>query len=364
MAALGLSISEVAALSPEEQFRVVSMAIADMADHNSMATAAMDMFGTRVGTKLLPMLKQGSESFTDLQQRAHELGIVFDQEGADAAAAYTDMMHELGNSMRGVMMELGPLIGEIMTNFVPPIIDAVSAVVEWIGNNQELAGVLIAVGAAVGALFVVLGPLLVMLPGIIAAVTGAIAVFTAIAAVMSGPVALAIGAVIAIGVGIYTFWDEIGGIVMAGVGLVLQGIEMMILPFTALLDLVNYVAQAIAGVFGMQIPDFSWAGIKGGVSDMLGIDGERAAGGPVQAGKNYLVGENGPEWFSPNTSGYVHDNKTSQQMGGMNVAGPLVSISGVTLANGMDIDRLAQQLGDKLRQRLTGIGYAAGAQAI
>ena len=38
------------------------------------------------------------------------------------------------------------------------------------------------------------------------------------------------------------------------------------------------------------------------------IDGARAAGGPVSAGKNYLVGERGPEIFSPSSSGSIIPN--------------------------------------------------------
>ena len=38
------------------------------------------------------------------------------------------------------------------------------------------------------------------------------------------------------------------------------------------------------------------------------IDGARAEGGPVSAGKNYLVGERGPEIFSPSSSGSIIPN--------------------------------------------------------
>jgi hypothetical protein len=38
------------------------------------------------------------------------------------------------------------------------------------------------------------------------------------------------------------------------------------------------------------------------------IDGARASGGPVSAGKNYLVGERGPEIFSPSSSGSIIPN--------------------------------------------------------
>jgi len=44
-----------------------------------------------------------------------------------------------------------------------------------------------------------------------------------------------------------------------------------------------------------------------------GISGARALGGPVGAGGTYLVGERGPELFTPNTGGQIIPNN---QLGG------------------------------------------------
>jgi TP901 family phage tail tape measure protein len=43
---------------------------------------------------------------------------------------------------------------------------------------------------------------------------------------------------------------------------------------------------------------------------------KRAAGGPVSGGQSYLVGEEGPEMFTPSSSGYVHDAATTAGWGG------------------------------------------------
>ncbi len=42
--------------------------------------------------------------------------------------------------------------------------------------------------------------------------------------------------------------------------------------------------------------------------DISGISGQRALGGPVQANDTYLVGERGPELFTPNSSGFITPN--------------------------------------------------------
>jgi hypothetical protein len=49
----------------------------------------------------------------------------------------------------------------------------------------------------------------------------------------------------------------------------------------------------------------SIAGVFTGGDSPAPIDGARASGGPVSAGKNYLVGEEGPEIFSPKSAGKI-----------------------------------------------------------
>jgi hypothetical protein len=41
--------------------------------------------------------------------------------------------------------------------------------------------------------------------------------------------------------------------------------------------------------------------------------GKKAAGGPVSPGASYVVGEVGPEIFTPNTPGHIYPNYASRQ---------------------------------------------------
>lgn len=47
-----------------------------------------------------------------------------------------------------------------------------------------------------------------------------------------------------------------------------------------------------------------------------GFDGARASGGPITAGRTYLVGEQGPELVTPSKGGYVHPTGTGIGSGG------------------------------------------------
>jgi len=90
-----------------------------------------------------------------------------------------------------------------------------------------------------------------------------------------------------------------------------------------------------------------------------GAGQQRAAGGPVQSNKGYLVGEEGPEWFQPNVSGSIFNARETASMVGAGAGGVTINISGVNVASDYDVDRLARTLGDRLRQRLTGIGHTS-----
>ena len=60
-----------------------------------------------------------------------------------------------------------------------------------------------------------------------------------------------------------------------------------------------------------------WGGIAGGIAQ--GISGARANGGPVTAGKQYVVGERGPETFVPKQSGSVQPNSGNAQAQAINI---------------------------------------------
>ena len=54
----------------------------------------------------------------------------------------------------------------------------------------------------------------------------------------------------------------------------------------------------------------------GGPGPTGGGSGGRAAGGPVSMGSSYIVGEEGPEIFVPNSSGYIIPNDRASRGSG------------------------------------------------
>jgi len=104
-------------------------------------------------------------------------------------------------------------------------------------------------------------------------------------------------------------------------------------------QLIEEIGKAIAGIridigpfhlsssgFSIDMPNISLPSIPG-----------LAAGGPVYPGRTYLVGEQGPEWFTPATSGHVIPNAAT--VAGGDSGAPVViqlQVDGRTLAEVVD----------------------------
>lgn len=117
---LGLEAGELIKLSPEDQFDKIARAIANVENPTIRAARAQDIFG-RAGTQLLPLFAAGEEGLDKLKKKAHEMGIVFDQEAADKAAALTDALTTLKGSVQGVTMGIAGKLVPALTIFVDAI---------------------------------------------------------------------------------------------------------------------------------------------------------------------------------------------------------------------------------------------------
>ncbi len=83
--------------------------------------------------------------------------------------------------------------------------------------------------------------------------------------------------------------------------------------------------------------------VNNGINNLFGINGARANGGPVMAGGSYLVGERGPEIFSPSSSGRIIPN------GG---GGITINITGNQLLSESAGEMISRQIMDVLKTNL------------
>jgi len=111
-----------------------------------------------------------------------------------------------------------------------------------------------------------------------------------------------------------------------------------------------YIVSAIAKALGFSVGEIPMDAVHGGGSLGGGmLDGERAAGGPVTGGKTYLVGEEGPELFTPNRSGAITPNDKING-GGVQIGSLNLSLNTTLSDDPINIRRVASMLYDELKE--------------
>jgi len=101
-------------------------------------------------------------------------------------------------------------------------------------------------------------------------------------------------------------------------------------------------ANIARALFGDKVKGGSGSGGAGDflsiVGSIFGLSGALASGGPTQAGGTYLVGEQGPELFTSNTSGYVMNAQQTAALSGSAAGDAISGTGGLTYAPVIQID--------------------------
>jgi phage-related minor tail protein len=264
-----------------------------------------------------------------LQELQREFG------GSAVAAGQTfpGQMDIMKNKMDEINEAIGniliPALGEIVTA-VGPIIDKI---VEWIQQNPELVkniGI-VAIGAfALGGILTILGTAIGLVSGAIGILLSpAVLLIAAIAGIIYAADKLYPG-------GISKMFDDAR---VAATQLAALGFGALMIAanwardrltefITTVQNVINKVDELknrlSAGVTGIT-------GIAGGLANGQFSIGDvitatinefkpKAMGGPVSGGMPYLVGEQGPELFTPGSSGNISTaSETAGMMGGINI---------------------------------------------
>jgi hypothetical protein len=279
--------------------------------------------------------------------------------GRELLPVLTELMTSLGSFIRenapnikavaqefgGWLKTNGPIIGTQIRDMAKSLVEmgkAAGPFIESVGGVKAiLTGIAtiaflptIAAVASLGASFITAVPAVIKLTtglwGMAAGATGIIPAIGGAATALWGMATAGWAAIapllpaIAIGAAI------IGGLTLLALGIknVVENWDSYSAKLYEVWDITKVfsggIYDSIAGAFDRLTSKigawFSWvrekfvglgSSIKGvftGGDAPAPIDGARASGGPVSAGKNYLVGERGPEIFSPSSSGSIIPN--------------------------------------------------------
>lgn len=193
-AELGISVldSDGKLKDTVEVMKEAATKLAEMDDKTRQAALAGEIFGTRYGTQLLPLLQEGGKGIEELMNKAGELNLIVSTESSKAAADFTDRLAELKLSIGSAGKEIGDVLIPALTPLIEKVTEIVAKIVTWAKENPELVAGIVKVAGVIGVACAVGGPILIAVSAF-SAVSGAI---LSIGTIATGPIGLIIAAVI------------------------------------------------------------------------------------------------------------------------------------------------------------------------
>lgn len=241
--------------STEEAFGLLMGAmeqIEDPAKRSALAAAAF----SRQGVRLTNIAIAGSEEIARLRRRAHELGLVLDEEALASSERYQDSLTNMRSAMEGLRNIIGaslmPVFADLMDRMTIFFVNNREAIREWADNfAASVPERLEAMRDAAVSLFDRLQPLINVIQWMFDTFGTGETILGAVAVVMAGPLLAAVG-----------------GLAVALTGL---GVAIATTPIGWFLAGIAGISAAIWGA--SKAVDWvrdNWPGIWGAISDVIG----------------------------------------------------------------------------------------------
>jgi hypothetical protein len=122
---IGLSIEQIEAMSPDQQFLAIAEGIQHVEDPSQRAAAAMELFGKQ-GREMLPLLMKPLQELTE---QSRELGFTWSNEEAKAAEEFEMQTRALGLQLSKMGVDMG-------RDLLPAVHDFVS-LLQWAISHKD-----------------------------------------------------------------------------------------------------------------------------------------------------------------------------------------------------------------------------------
>jgi methyl-accepting chemotaxis protein len=126
---LGIAVTDGSLRSAGDVLKDFSNTIAGMADGTDKTSAVIEVFGRRIGARLIPFLNLGSQGLANLSNEAVRLGAVVSDETLGKLAAFDDSIDKLKSTANGARLSLAAV-------FAPALTQGANALSELIAQNE------------------------------------------------------------------------------------------------------------------------------------------------------------------------------------------------------------------------------------
>ncbi len=183
LAQLGVRFSDLAGMTPDQQFEALAQALSQVANPTTKAALAMELFG-KSGTSLLPMMQDGAKGIQELRDQARDLGLVISTEDAKAAEVFGDRLSDLWKVIKSGVFAIGAALAPLLIDLTKQAIRIAKTIADWVRENKALVVTVFKIAAAVAAGGAAIFALGTLISGVGAAFGVAASVITGIGAVL------------------------------------------------------------------------------------------------------------------------------------------------------------------------------------
>ena len=228
-------------------------------------TAAFELFG-KSGDQIYGAIQNGTLDFEKLGKTALDAGGAVEETFAATKSPMENFQTVLNN-----FLELGYEIGNAIMPAIQKAMDAIIPVIQtlvgwWESLDEDTQGFIVTaalVVAAIGPVISVIGTVTGVIGGVVGAIGTVVGAISTVVGVLGGPLTIAIGAAIALGVALWRNWDTVkakAGEIFTAVKEKWEGIKK------AISDAINgakeAVSSAIEKIKGLFNFEFKWPKLK------------------------------------------------------------------------------------------------------
>lgn len=130
--AINLSVQELRALAPEDQFSAIGNAISQLPTAADRAAAAVEIFGKQ-GAALAPLFREGAASLEELKAKAERLGIIVSETQVNNVADMNDAFDLVRATIEGI-------VGQVIGNLAPAVTDVTNQFLQFVESWSGAQG--------------------------------------------------------------------------------------------------------------------------------------------------------------------------------------------------------------------------------
>ena len=287
--ALGVSVTDANGnlRNSTDVFQDAITALSKIQNETERDQMAMELFG-KSADSLAGIIDDGGAALAAYGQQAEDLGLILDQDTLDSLNATNDTIDQMKAQISATMGVVGAQVVPVIAPLLEKIGKLVTQVAQKLAdlNPETMETILKIVGVAAA-----LAPTIILIGKLITSVGTITSAIGTVVGILGGPLTIAIGAAIAIGVLLWRNWDTIKAKVSSAIDIVKDKIDTLKDKFESLKEKVTGVWETIKGIltgdislpkiplphFSIQPPGWHFSDLLKGDIPSLGIDWYRKA---------------------------------------------------------------------------------------